>query len=366
MTFATDAATADPGAGYDALECRLLEAIQHGWTAADEPFERAALAVHAFQREWNVPYANYCRALDTGAPRHWRDIPAVPQQAFKRFALRTFPEAETVRTFRTSGTTGEGHGSHHFRSLRLYEASIRAGWRHFALPAGWPQAVFTPRPAANPHSSLAHMMGVLGELAPPGQQHFFIGEDGSLDLDGFLKLAAECTAETRPMLLLGTALAFLHLCAALERRGRAILLPAGSQLMETGGYKGTGRTLAKAELYERFARWLGLSADAVINEYGMTELSTPFYARGLGRAHAGPPWARALVIDPETDQPASPGEIGVVRLFDLANLGSALAIQTQDLAVGRADGTFALLGRDPAALPRGCSRAADEMLSAAG
>ena len=95
----------------------------------------------------------------------------------------------------------------------------------------------------------------------------------------------------------------------------------------------------------------------------MTELSTPFYTRGLGRPHAGPPWARALVIDPETGHPAAPGETGVVRLFDLANLGSVLAIQTQDLAVGREDGTFELLGRDPAALPRGCSRAADEMLT---
>ena len=56
----------------------------------------------------------------------------------------------------------------------------------------------------------------------------------------------------------------------------------------------------------------------------------------------------------------------MVRLFDLANLGSVLAIQTQDLAVAREDGTFELLGRDPAALPRGCSRAADEMLTTAG
>ena len=366
MTAAPAVDAADPGAGYDALESWLLTAIQAGWTASDEHFEQAALAIHTFQRQWNVPYANYCRALDAGAPRGWRDIPAVPQQAFKRFALRTFPEAETARTFRTSGTTGEGYGCHHFRTLRLYEASILAGWRHFALPTGWPQAVFTPRPEANPHSSLAHMMGVLGELAPPGQQHFFIGEDGGLDVDGFLELTAECSAEARPMLLLGTALAFLHLCEALERRGGGILLPAGSQMMETGGYKGTGRTLAKADLYAAFGRWLGLPAGAIINEYGMTELSTPFYTRGLDRAHAGPPWARALVIDPETDRPVPPGEVGVVRLFDLANLGSMLAIQTQDLAVGREDGTFELLGRDPAALPRGCSRAADEMLSVAG
>ena len=364
--IAEPAIKADPvqEAQYDALESRILEAIRSRETAGEASFDALALAVYRFQVEWNAPYANYGRAVLGGAPvERWQDIPAVPQQAFKRSALRTFPEAETARTFRTSGTTGEGYGSHHFRSLRLYEASILAGWRHFELPAGRPQAVFTPRPEANPHSSLGHMMGVLGELAPPGEQRFFIRDDGSLDVDGFLGMAAQCTAGARPILLLGTALAFLHLCEALERRGQRVVLPAGSEIMETGGYKGTGRTLAKAELYERFTRWLGLPAEAVINEYGMTELSTPFYTRGLGRPHAGPPWARALVIDPETGHPAAPGETGVVRLFDLANLGSVLAIQTQDLAVGREDGTFELLGRDPAALPRGCSRAADEMLT---
>ena len=331
-------------AQYNALESRVLGAIRSHTTASDPSFDVLALAVHRFQVEWNAPYANYCRAVLGDAPaERWQDIPAVPQQAFKRSALRTFPEAPTVRTFRTSGTTGEGYGSHHFRSLRLYEASILAGWQHFALPVGRPQAVFTPRPEMHPHSSLAHMMGVLGALAAGGEQRFFIAEDGSLDVDGLL-----------------------HLCEALERRGAGVVLPAGSEMMETGGYKGTGRTLTKAELYGKFARWLGLPAEAVINEYGMTELSTPFYTRGLGRPHAGPPWARAIVIDPETGHPAAPGETGVVRLFDLANLGSVLAIQTQDLAVAREDGTFELLGRDPAALPRGCSRAADEMLTAAG
>jgi hypothetical protein len=55
------------------------------------------------------------------------------------------------------------------------------------------------------------------------------------------------------------------------------------------------------------------------------------------------------------------GGTGVLRLFDLANLGSTLALETQDLAVREEHG-FKLLGRDPGALPRGCSRAADEML----
>jgi len=52
----------------------------------------------------------------------------------------------------------------------------------------------------------------------------------------------------------------------------------------------------------------------------------------------------------------------MLRLIDLANIGSVLAIQTQDLAIRRG-ADIELLGRNPAAIPRGCSRSADEMLS---
>lgn len=336
---------------YQRLEAQIAACIAAGGPADDEAFGELALEIHRFQRRWNAPYGNYCRGFPE--PAGWREIPAAPQSAFKQFALRAFPEEETARTFRTSGTTGEGYGSHHFRSLRLYEASILAGWRHFGLPEGLPQIVLIARPEAAPHSSLSHMMGTLGALGP---QSYVVRADGSLDVPRLRQLCE--TAQ--PVLLLGTALAFLHFFEATA--GERWTLPAGSQAMETGGYKGSGRTLAKADLYALFADRLGLQADSVINEYGMTELSSPFYSRGLGRAHAGPPWTRALVIDPETGEE---GAVGTVRLFDLANLGSSLAIQTQDLALAQGNGRFELLGRDPAALPRGCSRLADETMTGA-
>ena len=154
------------------------------------------------------------------------------------------------------------------------------------------------------------------------------------------------------MLLLGTALAFVHWLEAME----TATLPAGSHVFETGGYKGSRRTLSKAALYEMFRQRLGLDPSAVINEYGMTELSSQCYTRGLGRPHVAPPWVRAIVIDPATGREVAEGETGVLRIYDLANAGSVLAIQTRDLAIRRG-ADFELLGRDPAALPRGCSRA---------
>ena len=72
-------------------------------------------------------------------------------------------------------------------------------------------------------------------------------------------------------------------------------------------------------------------------------------------------WVRALVIDPESGNECAEGETGMLRIFDLANVGSCCALQTRDLAIRRG-ADFELIGRDPAALPRGCSRAADEIL----
>jgi hypothetical protein len=48
------------------------------------------------------------------------------------------------------------------------------------------------------------------------------------------------------------------------------------------------------------------------------------------------------------------GETGLVRVFDLANVYSVMAVQTEDLAVRRGDG-FELIGRAQFAESRGCS-----------
>jgi hypothetical protein len=90
-----------------------------------------------------------------------------------------------------------------------------------------------------------------------------------------------------------------------------------------------------------------------VNEYGMTELSSQLYARGIG-PHRAPPWLRTLVCDPATGRERQLGEVGLLRHVDLANVGSVVAVQTDD--VGRAvDGGIELLGRVSGAVTRGCS-----------
>lgn len=188
-----------------------------------------------------------------------------------------------------------------------------------------------------------------------------VNDSGQLEIDTITRAASF----DLPVAFIGTALAFLHLFESIET---PLSLPPGSWAMETGGYKGTKRHLKKQDLYQLFHEKLKLAPDSVINEYSMTELSSQFYSRGLNQAHSGPSWTRVRVIDPITNQESQAGQAGHLVIYDLANLHSAMAIRTQDIAtrseadLAQGNNSFTLLGRDPSALPRGCSRATDHNL----
>ena len=114
-----------------------------------------------------------------------------------------------------------------------------------------------------------------------------------------------------------------------------------------------------------FEKFLGLPSSKVVNEYGMTELSTQFYDETLriGRQtdqKTVPPWARVLMIDPNTGKEARGGERGLIRICDLANLWSAMCVQTEDLGIAVGDG-FEILGRAAGAEVRGCSLNAESL-----
>jgi hypothetical protein len=321
------------------LEERVSRFIRFG----EGSFEELILAAHAFQRARCGPYGAYCSNFEM--PARWQDIPAIPLAAFRHAAIRSFPVAETVRSFRTSGTTGEGYGEHHFRTLELYRSVALGGWQNAGLPTA-NLFCLMPSPEDSPNSSLSCMAGW---LAP--KERFFLGQ--------WDRLVKAISSEKKPALLFGTALAFLDLFEWLGHR--ELRLPAGSLAVETGGYKGTNRSLPKPELYALFEKHLGIGTAEIWNEYGMTELSSQFYSRGLNNPHRGGAWVRALVINPESGNQCGHDETGVLRIFDLANLGSCCALQARDLAIRRGS-EFELIGRDPTALPRGCSRVIDDIL----
>jgi acyl-CoA synthetase (AMP-forming)/AMP-acid ligase II len=353
--------------------------------ASDAEFDKLACAIFAFQYERCETYRAYCDRLKATPQtiEHWKQIPAVPTSAFKDFALTCFPVDEAVAEFHTSGTTQEIAGRHFFSTLELYHAAIKANFAaHLLLdsvaavgnrgapdksnPPRLPSAatehlpmiVLTPSPQEAPHSSLSHMMGlVMGEFGAAGSR-FFV-ERGALCIERLVGALREVEEARQPVFLLGTAFAFVHLfdhCAASNMR---FMMAEGSRAMETGGFKGRSREVSKKQLYEMFEKILGIPTSRVVNEYGMTELSTQFYDQTLREGgqtdrKAAPSWSRVQVIDPDTRKEAKEGERGLIRIYDLANLWSAMCIQTEDLGVASAGG-FEILGRAAGAEVRGCS-----------
>jgi hypothetical protein len=145
--------------------------------------------------------------------------------------------------------------------------------------------------------------------------------------------------------------------------------------MDTGGYKGRSREYGKEELYALVTDRLGVPPTHIVNMYGMTEHGTQFLdavlrdhcrgRRGLVRYKVVPPWARTLVVDPDTMAERPPGERGLLLHFDLINRASALAVLTEDVGHAVGDG-FELLGRAQGSEARGCSIALDELVAAVG
>ncbi|HLZ72394.1 MAG TPA: long-chain fatty acid--CoA ligase [Dehalococcoidia bacterium] len=360
-----------------ALEQRVL-AVIHGGAGVpmpDDAFNHLALDVFAIQYARNEPYRRYCE-LKGAAPatvRDWREVPAVPTAAFKELPLTCFPPDDAELVFTTSGTTQGGRqGTHYLASAKLYNASLLAHFEAALLPDGArpPALVLAQSPAELPHSSLSHMFGAIErELAEDCA--YYVDEAG-LHADALARDLSLAEAEAKPVMLLGTAFAFVHFLDACAGRGLRWALPKRSRLMDTGGFKGRSREVPRDELYRLYREVFGLQEQYLVNEYGMTELCSQFYDATLIDHEArrrrplrklAPPWCRVQALDPETMRPAAEGATGVLRFFDLSNLYSVAAVQTEDLGRTVADG-FEVLGRAQGAEARGCSIALDDLLLA--
>ncbi|HEX5658810.1 MAG TPA: acyl-protein synthetase [Polyangiales bacterium] len=332
------------------LRTRIEQLIERLADGKRDDTARDALLRELFdyQRAHVPPYARYV-AQRSG------DMPALPTDAFRFARISSRPEAEDILTFRSSGTTQEARSSHAFQDLSLYDAAARTAARHALFPDRERMAllILAPHERELPDSSLSYMLSRFVE---------WFGDDGSShvwpvqgpELERLEARLAHSVEANMPVALLGTSFAFVHALDALQGR---YALPAGSRIMQTGGFKGRSREIAADEMRTLLQRTFG--TDQIIAEYGMTELSSQLYARGEHLWWPG--WTRVRVVHPETLQPLPHGEPGLVRIDDLANFDSVACIQTADLGVLEPEG-LRLLGRASAAVARGCSITADELL----
>jgi Acyl-protein synthetase, LuxE len=348
-------------------------------------FDELALAAFAYQYERVEPYRRLCDSRGT-TPANvtgWRQVPPVPTSAFKRLRLAAAPEQVI---FRSSGTTaGEVRSTHYQPYPDLYRQAIDASFPHFCLPAGRgaaapgggpvPMLSLVPPLGQLPDSSLSFMIDhVMARFASAEESAVAFGKRGVEAVPARSWTAARQRRGT-PALVLATSLALDQWLGALERLDLRFRLPAGSAVFETGGFKGHAGEVSPQRQLERLEERLGLPPGAVVREYGMTELTSQCYTRALlggdPDLFVAPHWVRVRILDPQTLEDAAPGAPGLIAVFDLANLGSAAYVLTEDLGIGEPAAAtdvaaFRLAGRAAGAELRGCSLVAEELHRSSG
>jgi hypothetical protein len=287
-------------------------------------------------------------------------VEPLPEGAFKLMTVACFPPSEAEAEFRTSGTTTGSPGRHLVRDLSLYRRSALAGFERFVMYPPRPAAVLSLIPPGDerPASSLSVMASFVADSFPAGTATF-CRRGPDLDIDVAFAALRRAAGAGAPVVVLGTTLDFLTLLDAFEAGGAdPIPLPAGSRVMHTGGPKAAGREVSAAALHAGLARRLAIAPGDAVEEFGMTELLSQAY--DSPRVTTGPrrlvpvPWMRTRVKDPMTMADVADGDRGLLVHYDLANVHTAVAILTSDLARRVGDG-FADVARLPGAPARGCS-----------
>jgi hypothetical protein len=336
---------------------RLENQIERFLRTGEGDFDALALELFAFQFERNLPYRAFCKATGRmpGMVKRWDEIPAVPISAFKSSELATFPTGQAAAIFHSSGTTQKTPSRHFLRTLTYYETALTAGFQQAVLEnrSSIPFFLLAPAPGEVPHSSLSWMLDVVKrKWGAPGSDTFI--RRGQIEDWRLFKALKAYQELGKPVFVLGTTLAFISLFELCAKQGATFRCAAGSRLMDTGGMKTKTREVTRDEFLRQVWSYLGIPEADCVNEYGMCELSSQFYARGSSGVYQRPPWVRTLIRTLETGELATTGQTGLLCHYDLANVDAVMAIQTEDLGENRPNG-FVLKGRAAAADLKGCS-----------
>jgi hypothetical protein len=341
-----------------------------------ERFEPLALEV--FRHQFNaVPaYREYCISLAVSPAQVTSidQIPAVSTLAFKFARLARAEQDDGARVFLTSGTTiGGERGRHVVPRPEIYRASALAHMRRMLFADGARMRVLALHPTAErmPESSLSQMISwCVEEFATRSE---CAADRQGVDARAAVEFIRAAQRDAAAVCILGTTASLGAVFSHLERHAAVLKLSAGSRLMDTGGAKGQATPMDAAAVCARAEKLLGIAPAMVINEYGMTELCSQLYdATAFNsddastverRVKIAPPWMRAAAVDPVTLAPVARGEIGMLRFFDLANVGSVSAVLTEDFGIVDGD-RVRVMGRAGVAEPRGCALAIAEFEAA--
>jgi hypothetical protein len=333
-------------------------------------FEILALRVFVCQFAGVAAYREFCLSLGVrpDTVQSLDEVPAISTTAFKYVDLgAAVSSGDAARVFMTSGTSAGAaqRGRHRIPRPEVYRASAIRHAARMLFPDGVRMRMLSLHPTAEqmPDSSLGQMISWIMAEFGDGDALCAAGRERVETSVAVEFLNAAALSDAR-VCLMGTTASFGALFEELRAKRMRFGLARGSRVMDTGGAKGQVAPLGAQEFLDCASQLLGIDPAFVINEYGMTEMCSQMYDATRfnsdrndppnERRKIGPPWLDVAAVDPATLQRVPDGTPGLLRFFDLANVGSVSALLTGDLGIvhGKA---VRVLGRAEDAEERGCA-----------
>lgn len=342
------------------LDEDILGYIRQGLQNDDEDgFNRIALREFELQFHTIEPYREYCgkKGISPGQATHWKDIPAVPSLAFKKFVMASFSVEKAEHAYFTSGTTDPERKGKIFRdkgAVRLINAANTLLTRQYVFPdiERMKILLMTPSPEMAPGIGIAiGLEQVRKEFGTP-ESTYLISRSG-LNVELLLRSIIEAEKTGEPLALIGSTPGFIYFFHACEKEDLRFHLPPGSRVCDGGGYLGQFGECSKEEYFEKCRRILGVEEQYCVNVLGMGEISTNFFdnvlkdhleGKNRERHKVIPPWTRLEVVDINNFANLPVGETGLLKHYDLVNRSMVLGVQTDNLGFATGDG-FEIIGR---------------------
>lgn len=304
-------------------------------------FEKEAFNIFAYQYQNNNVYRSYCDLINVSPTdvNELTEIPFLPIELFKSHRISCHEKSELI--FESSGTGGP-ISKHHVASIAAYEHSFNAGFSQFYGSASdYHILALLPGYLERPNASLVYMCRNLIRQAKSKYSGFYLNQFEALN-DALKAL----NLEKQKTILIGVSFALLDFCESFP------LQLHHTTIMETGGMKGRRKELIREELHEQLKK--GFGVDSIHSEYGMTELLSQAYSKGMGVFEPSSSM-RVFIRDVHNPKKVSLTGSGGLNIIDLSNKESCAFLATQDLGRCHDNGQFEVLGRFDAADVRGCS-----------
>lgn len=312
----------------------------------EENFSQQALQLFYYQAAHNPVYCQYLQLLniDPESIKQLRDIPYLPVSLFKSHSVTCRPGKTPEQIFLSSRTTGGTPSRHLVFQPEWYKKIARAGYT--SLVGDLSNTTFLsclPSYRENSSSSLIFMVEDFAQASG----HPLIEETA---VQGNLPFQLQqIIAQGRKPVLFGVTAALLPLAEKFSG------LEIPFTLIETGGMKGKGKEITRAELHMELRN--SFSNAEIISEYGMTEMLSQAYSSPADpEKFTLPPWAKISIREQRDPLSNSykPGR-GAINMTDLANIDSCAFLALEDLAELFSDGRFSVLGRMDKSEIRGCN-----------